>query len=324
MGFINTRFPTGLSYSTKGGPRNPAFVSDSDGGIEHVVNRYVGARHEFDVEYFDRSDAEIAELLTFFMICEGPLLSFRFKDWNDFTTSDDHVGAVTPNILIAQGDGSQTDFQLLKYYQTGSNYITRVITKPVIGTVVVLLDGVPTTDFDVNYELGLIYFVSAPALNVLILAGCEFDVPVRFADNTLSISKEAHEGSEASTIKLIEVETDAASSFSRDLWTSGHNGGSDIYTVVSGSPAKTLYGHSPKYLHVVNTVASNATVYLPPKASLQGGGPQFIISNDAGSLDHVHIRDIDTVTTIISIAADRTAVFWMSKNGTWSYMEMGY
>jgi uncharacterized protein (TIGR02217 family) len=318
MGYVDLRFPTGLSYSTSGGPRNPAYLSDDDGGLAHVVNRYTGALHEFKIEYSDKTSAEIAELISFFLICEGSLFSFRFKDWSDFTTAEDHVGSITDmDEDIGVGDGTERTFQLSKTYLSGAESLVRTITKPVLGTVVVSVDGVPTADFDVNYELGTVSLFNIPVLNAVIRAGFEFDVPVRFADGSISISKETYEGSAVSTVRLIEVSIE-------DLWTGGHNGGADYYSVVVGSPGKVLYGNSPKYLHVMNTLASHATVFLPPKAYVQGGGPQFIISNDVGSLDHVDVKDIDSVALIVSIAANRTALFWLTRPGYWSYMLAGY
>src|SRR4029453_17117387 len=82
--------------------------------------------------------------------------------------------------LLGTGDGTQTEFQLLKHYPSGSVIEVRTISKPVAGTVKVYLDGVEQlSGWSVDTTTGLVTFSTAPAAGVEVTADFEFDVPVR-------------------------------------------------------------------------------------------------------------------------------------------------
>jgi uncharacterized protein (TIGR02217 family) len=72
-----------------------------------------------------------------------------------------------------------TTFQLAKTYTVGAYTLTRPLTLPVDGTLVVKRNGSVVGGWTCNYSTGLISFASPPAAGV-ISASCEFDVQTRF------------------------------------------------------------------------------------------------------------------------------------------------
>ena len=108
--------------------------------------------------------------------------------------------------MIGTGDGATTAFQLVKRYASGSQTWERTITKPVVGSVTVAIDGVEqTTGWSVDTTTGLITFTTAPATGATITAGFEFDVPVRFDTDTLDVTLDIERLGSITSIPLLEI-----------------------------------------------------------------------------------------------------------------------
>jgi uncharacterized protein (TIGR02217 family) len=58
--------------------------------------------------------------------------------------------------------------------------------------------------------MGEVLFEAAPAAGAEVRAGFRFDVPVRFAEDRLSVSRATFEAGEAASVPLIEVREPAA------------------------------------------------------------------------------------------------------------------
>ena len=82
---------------------------------------------------------------------------------------------------------------------------TRRITRPVAGTVRVALGGVEMTSGWALGALGEVQFEEAPPVGAAVTAGFEFDVPVRFGDDQLSVSLAGFRAGEIPSIPLVEV-----------------------------------------------------------------------------------------------------------------------
>ena len=109
------------------------------------------------------------------MASMGMAIPFRFKDWTDYQAEGEALGI---------GTGDAQTIQLVKAYKFGPVKLSRVIKKPVGGTVTVYADGVligSTTD----YTTGVVS-VNAPLGSVLTWSG-EFDIPVRFDSDRLDV-----------------------------------------------------------------------------------------------------------------------------------------
>lgn len=158
----------------------------------------IGAhRVRYNAAYGVRTQAQLDTLIAFFRARKGRADSFRFKDWTDYQVTAGNIGT---------GDGSTTQFQLVKKYVSGGVTETRAIKKPVSGSVAVYLNGVlQTTGYNVSTITGMVTFNSAPANGVAITADFEFDVPVRFDTDRLSASLESYGISSVKDIPLVEV-----------------------------------------------------------------------------------------------------------------------
>ena len=94
----------------------------------------------------------------------------------------------------------------MKRYTSGAQSWTRTITKPVAGTVRVALGVVEQiTGWTVNTTTGVVTFATAPAGGVIVRAGFEFDVPVRFDTDTLDVTLDFERLGSITSIPLIEV-----------------------------------------------------------------------------------------------------------------------
>ena len=206
--FLETpRFPTDISYGSVGGPAYNSVVISTSGGHEQVIQYWEYPLHEYDVSYGIRTQVDLYQVIEYFHAMAGQTHSFRYKDHQDFRSgSDQSVGAspTATDELLGVGDNSETDFQLIKNYTKGVINQTRIINKPVSGTVVVSLDDVPQgSGWSIDTTTGLIVFTAAPALGVNVKAGFEFDVPVRFNQNSLPVSWENFQA-QSTSIMLFE------------------------------------------------------------------------------------------------------------------------
>lgn len=176
MGFLTARFPDAIAYGAVGGPtwNTSAFFLPS--GVDQRNNAgRTHAQHRFNVSQGVKDDDDHRAADAFFRKARGRLHSFRFKDWTDYrlARADSRLVELT-----------STTFRLSKVY--GGDEPTyeevRPITRPVTGTVRVWEDAVEqtiTTDFTVDFDTGIVTFISPPGAAVL-EASCEFDVPCRF------------------------------------------------------------------------------------------------------------------------------------------------
>ena len=102
---------------------------------------------------------------------------------------------------LGTGDGVRTGFALVKHYGGQARRITR----PVAGTVRVSVGGIERLSGWTLGPLGTLSFEEAPAAGAAVAAGFRFDVPVRFAEDRLSVSRATFEAGEIPSVPLIEV-----------------------------------------------------------------------------------------------------------------------
>jgi uncharacterized protein (TIGR02217 family) len=135
---------------------------------------------------------------------------FRFRDPFDDSARGmtDPPGAADQ--MLGIGDGSRTRFPLLKRYGAGEDAQVRRITRPVGPSVRVSRGGVEAFGGWTLEPGGIVAFDAAPAAGVEIAAGFRFDVPVRFAADTLETSRATFLAGEAASVPLIEIREGAA------------------------------------------------------------------------------------------------------------------
>ena len=196
-------FPESLSFGSSGGPRFATTVVAVQSGSESRNALWTYPLHAYDVSLAVRTTQQMEIVRNIFMVARGRWRAFRFKDWADFSA--------TNQVIDAALDGVRTNFQLIKTYTVGSESLVRKISFPRAGTVRMFRSGVEyLSGFSVNAATGLVSFTAPPAAGGVLTATFEFDVPVRFdtdelpteyltrgADGQLLLS--------AGTIPLVEV-----------------------------------------------------------------------------------------------------------------------
>lgn len=182
MSFDEIRLPLRIGFGSSGGPAFSTEVVTVDGGFEVRNQNWAEAKRRYDAATGLRTAADVTTLTQFFYARAGRARGFRLKDWSDFSAAAQNIGT---------GTGAQTAFQLVKRYTSGSITHTRTVTKPVSGTVSVFLNGVlQASGWSVNTTTGLVTFSTAPASGVAVTATYEFDVPVRFDTDQLTLTTE--------------------------------------------------------------------------------------------------------------------------------------
>lgn len=196
--FDDVLFPLALGKEAEVSPEFATAIVTSGGGYEARNASWAEARTRYDVGPGVRSEADIAALLAFFRARMGPARGFRLRDPFDSTSNG---GVPTPfDQRLGSGDGITVRFALAKAYGTASRRITR----PVAGSVRVAVGAAETTGFTVVAG-GWIDLDTAPAAGVAVYAGFAFDVPVRFAEDRLSVTRATFLAGTATSVPLIEV-----------------------------------------------------------------------------------------------------------------------
>lgn len=208
MNFHEIRFPASLSFGSVGGPERRTEIVTLANGFEERNSPWADSRRRYDAGVGMRSLDDIETLIGFFEARHGQLYGFRWKDWTDYKSCPPSRTVAHRDQRIGRGDGVTKSFQLSKTYRSGISDYTRLITKPVSGTVLAALaddnmaEGV---HFEVDETSGFITFADAPDAGVEITAGFEFDVPVRFDADRLEMSLHSFSAGEIPTVPVIEV-----------------------------------------------------------------------------------------------------------------------
>ena len=208
MAFHEIQFPPKLSFGSVGGPERRTEIVTLANGHEERNSPWAHARRRYDAGVGLRSLDDVAQLIAFFEARAGQVHAFRWKDWADHKSClpSHQVGALDQN--LGRGDGVKRVWQLQKTYRSGDNFYTRVIRKPVAGTVQVAVDGVALAEglhWNVNTATGEISFVDAPDQGVEVSAGFEFDVPVRFDTNLIQTSVASFQAGDLVSVPVVEV-----------------------------------------------------------------------------------------------------------------------
>ena len=206
MAFHNVRFPDNISRGARGGPRRLTHVVELASGDEERNGAWANSRRVYDVSYGIRNANDLAGVVAFFEARMGRLYGFRFKDWADYKSCLPLQVSHPLDQQIGTGNGSATQFQLVKVYASGSQGWTREITRPVAQTVRVALNGVEQhSGWSVSTTTGIVTFAAAPGNGVKVSAGYQFDVPVRFDTDQLDVTLDIERLGSIPSIPLIEV-----------------------------------------------------------------------------------------------------------------------
>ncbi|WP_370301328.1 TIGR02217 family protein [Pseudooceanicola sp.] len=208
MSFHEVRFPASLSFGSIGGPERRTDVVTLANGFEERNTPWAHARRRYDAGLGMRSLDDIQTLISFFEARRGQLYGFRWKDWSDYKTCPAAAEPDFRDQVIATADGAATEFPLVKQYRSGAFSYARPIAKPVAGTVRLgveqdeLQEGV---DYAVDVTTGIVTFTQPPPAGAEVLAGFEFDVPVRFDTDRIQTSVASFQAGDAPNVPVVEV-----------------------------------------------------------------------------------------------------------------------
>jgi uncharacterized protein (TIGR02217 family) len=190
--FKDVRFPISIGREASVEPGFSTAVVTTANGFEKRNSDWADARLRFDAGPGVRGEAELSELIAFFRARRGAAVAFRFTDPFDNSAEDQ---------LLGLGDGSKTEFPLVKHYEDQ----VRRITRPVAGSVRLFVGGSERVSGWMLDSKGIVRFEAAPAAGAAVRASFEFDVPVRFAEDRLALSRATFQAGEIPSVPLIEV-----------------------------------------------------------------------------------------------------------------------
>jgi uncharacterized protein (TIGR02217 family) len=199
--FVDVRFPVSIGRQASVEPAFSTAVVTTSAGVEQRNSDWADARVRFDAGPGVRGEHELHDLLAFFRARRGAAVGFRFEDPFDHSSSGMTGQPGAADQLLGQGDGVRTEFALVKNY--GGQ--VRRITRPVAGSVRVSVAGVERVSGWTLEPLGVVSFDEAPAEGAEVEAGFRFDVPVRFAEDRLGLSRATFEAGEIASVPLIEL-----------------------------------------------------------------------------------------------------------------------
>lgn len=189
--FDDVLFPLALGREAEVTPGFSTAILTGAGGREARNAAWAEARTTYDVGPGIRSAADIAALLSFFRARLGPARGFRLRDPFDSIGADEAIGT---------GDGTTRRFALVRHYGDQARRITR----PVAGSVSLTVAGRGVTGFVVEPG-GWLLLDTAPTDGAVIAASFTFDVPVRFAEDRLSVTLAGFQAGAAASVPLVEV-----------------------------------------------------------------------------------------------------------------------
>lgn len=187
MTFHDVRLPEDVEKGAQGGPEFKTTVIELSSGFEKRNIDWSRARGEWDISFGLDKKSNLEAVLAFFYARQGRAHSFRFKDWTDF-----EIGLTAPDTVqaIGIGDGAEDRFQVVRRYVSGPTTFDRAVTRLVVSDPAprVFLDAAEQfAGFTLDNGTGVLDFVVAPNVDVVVGIIAEFDLPVRFQADKLDL-----------------------------------------------------------------------------------------------------------------------------------------
>lgn len=171
------RFPDNIAFGATVGPTYLTVVTPVYSGRDGRIPAWSQSRVRFDVGRRAMNAADTSALDAFFRTVKGRAYGFRIKDWTDYVVTTAQ-GVLLPFLMPPQATAV---YQLAKFYVSGALSETRLIQKPVPGTVAVYKNGTPiATGLTLDTTTGLVTISPTPLDTDVLSWSGQFDVPVRF------------------------------------------------------------------------------------------------------------------------------------------------
>lgn len=221
--FIDVALPRALQgWPVMSSPRTSTTIVSVASGAEQANQNWSEPLHYFRLP--DKTVASHSALEDFrehWMVMRGPFHTFPYRDPTDFAsrrlTCPPHPPEITrTDQIIGVGDGVRTEFQLTKTYTRGPASAVRIISLPVVDTVLIGVNGLAPGDVpggsggpyaaSVDRLGGMVTITPAPNLGLTITAGFLYDVPARFeSDSALEQVIRAYNVNGAAGFTLVET-----------------------------------------------------------------------------------------------------------------------
>ncbi|HUJ04050.1 MAG TPA: DUF2460 domain-containing protein [Rhizomicrobium sp.] len=206
MSFHEIRFPTAISFHSSGGPARKTEIVTLGSGFEERNAVWANSRRRYDVGYGVKTLDDVHTVIAFFEARLARLYGFRLKDFSDYKSCSPNADITPLDQAIGTGDGAAATFQLAKTYTSGSASWQRLVKKPVSATTRIAFNGTEQlSGFSVDTTTGIVTFTAAPGAGVAITAGFEFDTPVRFDSDQLSINLADFAAGEIPSVPIVEI-----------------------------------------------------------------------------------------------------------------------
>ena len=193
--FIEERFPTNISLGMRGGPEFSTMISQSFSGYEVRNINWLESRNKYEISKSITNENDLEQILSFFQICKGRGIGFRFKDHADF---------MAKNQLLFESDGKTLTFPIYKTYKLGILTYKRRIFKPVMGSIKLAMCEAKVK-YSVDYVNGIIKLEKPLSQGCKVSGSYEFDVPVRFNNDHLELINHYRRIYSIDRLELIET-----------------------------------------------------------------------------------------------------------------------
>ncbi|PYG29965.1 DUF2460 domain-containing protein [Pelagimonas varians] len=203
--FHDVSLPAKFSRGAVGGPERRTTIVEQSNGYEHRNATWKNSRHKFSISMVGRDFNELHVLKAFWEARGGELYGFRFRDLSDYKSCPPLDQITFADQSLGQGDGVRRSFPLWKRYGDQWAHWDRRISKPVIGSILVGVDGVQVSGWSFDESECAVLFDVAPGVGAEITAGFLFDVPVRFDVAGLPMDFLSMSRGAVTSIQLIEV-----------------------------------------------------------------------------------------------------------------------
>lgn len=209
LSFHEVRFPTDLALGAAGGPVRNTEIITLGSGKEQRNARWAHSKRRYNAGYGIKSIADLQVVIEFFEERRGRLHGFRFKDPLDWKSSRAGHDISALDQKLGVGDGVIQDFQLVKKYGDADTSYVRKISKPIKNSILIAIDktSVASDKYHVDDTLGVVSFDAnaIPDEGAVITAGYEFDIPVRFDSDEISINLSNFEAGDIPSIPITEL-----------------------------------------------------------------------------------------------------------------------
>lgn len=312
MGYHDVRLPTTFSEGSQFGPGFRTAIIELDNLGEQRIQRGPAAgRRTYSLERGIADLDDLYDIYEFFIARQGALNSFRLKDWLDYATTETGTTHRDDDVAVAYDDQdlvlvSGKTYQFVKRYTSGPTTVVRTLRKMVDGTVLVGDGGglVSSSNYSIDLQNGQITFATAYSPSGQVTGGCQFDVCVRFAEETdsnLAIAIEALDVGNLPAIRCIEDVDPVVVSQDFPFGGSKNHG-----AIASDVTLSELDGR----LQTFNPGASGRIITLPDPTYLPAGGPYFHLVNESGTYTMV-LKDHNATTLVATWAAGAAYTIWL-------------